>query len=80
MCIALRIFCCLPVSVAQAERSFSKLAIIKKNYLRSTMSQERLNGLSIISIEHELTRQINFNEVLRDFSNMKIRRWSSSSQ
>ena len=30
VCIALRIFCCLPVSVAQGERSFSKLAIIKK--------------------------------------------------
>ena len=32
--------------------AFSKLKIIKI-YLRSTMSQERLDGLAIISIEHE---------------------------
>ncbi|XP_072400878.1 zinc finger MYM-type protein 1-like [Diabrotica undecimpunctata] len=38
VCIALRIFCCLPVSVAQAERSFSVLSRIK-NCLRSTMGQ-----------------------------------------
>jgi len=32
------------VSVASAERSFSKLKLIK-SYLRSTMSQQRLNEL-----------------------------------
>ena len=45
-------FMTLPVTAATAERSFSKLKIIK-TYLRSTMSQERLDGLAIISIEHE---------------------------
>ena len=34
----------IPVSVASAGRSFSKLKLIK-SYLRSTMSQQRLNGL-----------------------------------
>jgi len=47
------LFMTLPVTVATAERSFSKLKIIK-TYLRSTMSQERLDGLAIISIEQRV--------------------------
>ena len=41
-CIAYRILLTVPINVASAERSFSKLKLIK-SYLRSTMSQERLN-------------------------------------
>jgi hypothetical protein len=37
--IAYRILFTVPVTVASAERSFSKLKLLK-NYLRSTMSQE----------------------------------------
>ena len=51
---ALLLFLTLPVSVATAERSFSKLRLIK-NYLRSTMSQGRLRALALLSIE--ATRQ-----------------------
>jgi len=40
----------LPVTVASAERSFSKLKLIK-TFLRSTMSQVRLSSLAILSIE-----------------------------
>ena len=42
--IALRVFCCLPATVASAERSFSKLKHIQ-NFNRTTMTQERLNEL-----------------------------------
>ena len=42
ICICLGIFLTLPVSVAEGERSFSKLALIK-NSLRATMGQDRLN-------------------------------------
>jgi len=42
----------IPVSVASAERSFSKLKLIKSN-LRSTMSQQRLNRLALLSIEKD---------------------------
>ena len=51
--IAYRILLIIPVTVASAERSFSKLKLIK-SYLRSTMSQERLNGLAIQSIEKHM--------------------------
>lgn len=40
----------LKISVASGEGSFSNLKPIK-TYLRTTMTQNRLNGLSVISIE-----------------------------
>jgi hypothetical protein len=47
--VAYRLFI-VPVVVASAKRSFLKLKLVK-NYLRSKMSQERLNGLSILCIK-----------------------------
>ena len=48
--IAFRISLTIPVTIASAEISFSKLKLIK-SYLRLTMSQERLSGLAILSIK-----------------------------
>uniref|UniRef100_H3AAK9 HAT C-terminal dimerisation domain-containing protein n=1 Tax=Latimeria chalumnae TaxID=7897 RepID=H3AAK9_LATCH len=48
ICITIRIFCTLPVTVAEGKRAFSKFSIIK-NYLRSTMSQDHLSSLAILS-------------------------------
>ncbi|KAG8582256.1 hypothetical protein GDO81_007971 [Engystomops pustulosus] len=73
VCIALRIFTTLPLSVAEGERAFSKLSLIK-NYLRSTMSEQRLNSLAILSIEHELARQLCYKDLIKDFANLKVRR------
>ena len=42
---SLRMFFKAPVTVASAERSFSELKLIK-NYLKSTMNQDRLTNLS----------------------------------
>jgi len=42
----------IPISIASAERSFSKLKLIK-SYLRSTMSQQRLKELALLSIEKD---------------------------
>ncbi|XP_065667807.1 zinc finger MYM-type protein 1-like [Hydra vulgaris] len=57
--IALRILLTQPVSVASGERSFSKLKLIK-DYLKSTISQNRLTGLSLISIESDMAKKIRF--------------------
>ncbi|VEN39306.1 unnamed protein product [Callosobruchus maculatus] len=47
--ITLRILLTLPKSVVSGERSFSNLKLIK-NYLRSSMNQDRLNNLALIPI------------------------------
>ena len=57
--IAFRIFLTIPVTVATCERSFSKLKLIK-NYMRSTLGQERLSSLAIILIENEVANKIDF--------------------
>nr|CAI5819238.1 unnamed protein product [Callosobruchus analis] len=41
----------------EAEKPFSKMACTKNKY-RSTMTDERLNNLSVLSIEYDLTRFI----------------------
>ncbi|XP_067131588.1 zinc finger MYM-type protein 1-like [Centruroides vittatus] len=71
--ISIRIFLTLPVTVASGERSFSKLKIIK-NYLRSTMGQERLSDLSIISIEKELSENIDVSNIVKTFALKKARK------
>ena len=53
--IVIRILLTVPVSTASAERSFSKLKLIK-SYLRSTMGQERLSALAVLSIEADIWR------------------------
>ena len=73
VCTALMMFLTVPVTVASAERSFSKLKLIKL-YLRSTMSQERLKALAILSIEQNRARKVNFNAVIDIFADQKSRK------
>ncbi|EOA18961.1 hypothetical protein CARUB_v10007596mg [Capsella rubella] len=70
---AYRIMMTIPVSVASAERNFSKLKLIK-SYLRSTMAQERLNGLSIISIERRMAEKLDFKDLMNEFAGRNARR------
>ena len=71
--VAYQILLTVPVTVASAERSFSKLKLLK-NYLRSTMSQERLNGLAMCTIESNILDTIDLNIVLDDFASRNARR------
>jgi hypothetical protein len=70
---AYRILFNVLVTVASAERSFSKLKLLK-NYLRSTMSQERLNGLATLCIEKKLLDKVDSNTIINDFASRNVRR------
>ncbi|XP_020249354.1 zinc finger MYM-type protein 1-like [Asparagus officinalis] len=71
--VAYRILLTIPVTVASAERSFSKLKLIK-SYLRTTMSQERLNGLAMISIENEYLEKLEYDDLIEEFASKNSRR------
>ncbi|XP_024067329.2 LOW QUALITY PROTEIN: zinc finger MYM-type protein 1-like, partial [Terrapene carolina triunguis] len=68
--IALRILLTLPVSVASGERSFLKLKLIK-TYMRTSMLQQRLVGLSILSIENDIAHSIDLEELVSKFAKLK---------
>ncbi|XP_065658764.1 uncharacterized protein LOC136083291 [Hydra vulgaris] len=70
---ALRIFLSITVSNCSGERSFSTLKRIK-NRLRSSMSSERLSGLALMSIESEVTKRLDFEEILNEFMYQKSRK------
>lgn len=63
--IALTIILTLPVSSASPERAFSKLKLIK-NRLRSTVSEDRLEGLMLITCERDIP--VNTDEVIKIFA------------
>ena len=71
--IAYRVLLTIPVTVASAERSFSKLKLIK-SYLRSTMSQERLNRLAMISIEKNVLETLDWKTLIDTFATQNARR------
>lgn len=71
--ILLRILLTMPVSVATAERSFSKLKLIK-SYLRSTMGQNRLTNLAIISIESDILKELDTEDLIKQFARNKARK------
>ncbi|XP_045797776.1 zinc finger MYM-type protein 1-like [Trifolium pratense] len=73
--IAYRILLTIPVTVASAERSFSKLKLLK-SYLRSTMLQERLNGLALIAIENNLLDDIQYEDLIDEFASKNAARMS----
>ncbi|XP_050901969.1 uncharacterized protein LOC127108524 [Lathyrus oleraceus] len=60
------------LKVASAEISFSKLLL--KSSLRSTMLQERLNGLTLIAIENDLLDNIQYEDLIEDFASKNARR------
>ena len=71
--ISLRIFLTLPVTVASAERSFSKLKLIK-NHLRSLLGQKKLADLAVMGIESDLTCSVNFEDIIDTFARDKARK------
>lgn len=64
--ISYKILLPIPVTVASAERWFSKLKLIK-TYLRSTMSHDRLNRLTMLSIERKIVDQLDYTDLIDTF-------------
>ena len=73
ICVLYKLFVTIPVSSAQAERTFSRLKLIK-NYLRSTMGEDRLSALAILYIERDLAEKIDFSIVIDKFAKLKDRK------
>ena len=61
------------VANCSSERSFSTLKLIK-NRLRTSMSEDRLVGLTLLSIESDILRELNFDDIIDEFANKKARK------
>ena len=71
--IAFKIYLSIPVTSAEAERSFSCLKRLK-TYLRSTIGQDRLSSLAILNVERDEINNISIDETIDIFSSVKDRR------
>jgi len=64
------IFLTIPITVASAKRSFSKLKLIK-NYLRNSMSQNRLSNIVILNIERSRTDELDIEKIIDNLLMLK---------
>jgi hypothetical protein len=71
--IALRMYLCMFVTNCSGERSFSTLNRVK-SAIRTSMSDDRLNSLMLLSIESELLRCVDFSNIVADFASRKARK------
>ena len=63
---ALKTYIVLPGSTCEAERSFSTLRRLK-TYLRSTITQQCLNDLTVLTTHRNETEALDLNEVVTEF-------------
>jgi len=69
----LRIFLSIPCTNYNSERSFYVLKRIKTR-LRSTLTQEKLDNLGLLSIESNLTSSLNFDDIINKYALKKTRK------
>jgi hypothetical protein len=60
--------------IASVERSFLKFKNFM-NYLWSTITQEMLNGLTILYIEKKLLDEIDLDDISDDFVSQNVKRY-----
>lgn len=70
----LSIMLTLPVTTASNERFFSSLKRIK-NFLRTSIGDDRLSDLMVLGVEVEEAKNINLDNAVDDFAKMKERRY-----
>ena len=56
-----------PAASAEAERSFSTLRRRLKTWLRSTMTQQRLNSLAVCHVHQEVLDLVNVDGLIEEF-------------
>ena len=69
----LRVYLTVPMTSATAERSFSSLRRLK-TYLRTTMSQKRLNHILLLHTHKVFTDELNIVEIAKEFIKVNDRR------
>ena len=69
----LKVLATIPITTCQCERCISRLRIIK-TYMRSTMTEERLNGLALLSIHRDI--DLNMDDIINRFARKNERRMS----
>ena len=69
----LRLYLTIPVTTATAERSFSSLRRIK-TYLRSTMTEQRLNNILLLHTHKQMTDALDLTEIAHSFVSSNERR------
>ena len=62
----LKLLLVLPATNATSERSFSALRRVK-TYLRTTMTQERLNNLMVLHVHNELVDKLEVEKTAEEF-------------
>ena len=70
LAILYRIYLTIPISSAKAERTFSRLKLIK-SFLRSSMGEELLSNLALLCIERDI--EIDIDKVIARFAKDKNR-------
>ena len=63
----------MPATNAESERSFSALRRVK-TWLRSTMTQQRLNHVMILHIHKDMIDKLDLKRVAQDFTDKNERR------
>lgn len=71
--LALRTMMIIPLTSANCEGSFSKLQITK-TYLQSIIAEECLKNLEFISAKNGFVSELDFNEVIQFFADLKSRK------
>lgn len=66
VCKVVKLILIMPATNATSERSFSALRRVK-SYLRSTMSQQRLNNLLILHVHKDITDTIDLQKIATEF-------------
>ena len=69
----LRLYLTVPITSATSERTFSALRRIL-TYLRSSMSEQRLNNCMLLHIHKDLTDACDIEQIARDFISVNSER------